>query len=412
MRTVNQVKGTKGIFVANDIIISLLFISISLLLLISSKQLPFSIYVPSMPFLDTVAFFIPIIFSLLLLAINENLKFDFVSLLLFFRILFSFLTIILNKVPFYSGMKSIIIFVTAFSSYTIWRNIAKEIDINKLKHFINYFILLLSIQTISIFSLSYFESSVVLKQFIEVPIGSSNFIAANLLIGIVFLQFNFKKSKFDVSIIFLGLVSLLLTYSFGAIISLFIILFIGFNVNEKEKTLIKQLFNVSMFIGLMFFLYNFFINYSPSQDNFLNNIFRNISMKLNQLQDGNIERLFSGRITLFNNSIDNLKKNPILGSYYGIDYNEQSNVMTHNLFLEALSSFGLLGFFTLFSSLSIVMFRMFNNIKKNNLLITPLFLALLSGIIHGFIEPNFFSLSFEFIWWTIAGFGMGKMQVY
>ena len=108
----------------------------------------------------------------------------------------------------------------------------------------------------------------------------------------------------------------------------------------------KKILILALIIFSLIGLYFFYLNYSYSSDKAFDGINRYISMKVNYLHEGNFERLFSGRLIIFERAIDNFTDNILLGSYYGIEFSDTSDFKTHNLFLEALSSYGILGFLT------------------------------------------------------------------
>jgi len=386
----------------------LLIIATCFLLIISSEKLPFAVFTPGLPYLDTLAFIVPLIICVLLLIRDNEVKLDLIAIMLFFRVIFSLLTFQKNNISYYLASKSFLVFTTSLMSYVIWYSIAKNIETKKFSLFIKVFASILSIQTFGIYFRNYLEFGVVFKNAIEVPIGSSNFVAANLIVCVVYLLYVSNKNRVDTFVIGLSIVSLILTLSFGAIVSLFLILIVRYYMDMKDRSVTRRLFMFSLLITAFIGLCHYYINYSPSSDNIFNDINANISIKVIYLYEGNIERLLSGRLGLYELAIENFINNPLLGSYYGVVFKGIANFKAHNLFLEALSSYGILGFITFIIPLLTALF----NVNRINRRIveseTPFLLALLVGIIHGFVEPNFFTLSFEFIWWSIAGYAIGK----
>ena len=74
------------------------------------------------------------------------------------------------------------------------------------------------------------------------------------------------------------------------------------------------------------------------------------------LDNKNVSNLLSGRDVIWENSIYTFNKNPILGN--GIGYFESKfNTYTHNIFLDILISFGLLGFIILSITLAISFYK-------------------------------------------------------
>jgi O-antigen ligase len=103
---------------------------------------------------------------------------------------------------------------------------------------------------------------------------------------------------------------------------------------------------------------------------------------------------------------------PLIGKFEGLHFRNRENYRAHNLFLEALSSYGILGFILLVLPLCRVLKKIMAYIRRNhdNTILIPSFLALSAGVIHGLVEPNFYSFEYEFIWWSIAGFAISKIN--
>lgn len=394
----------KAIVTRNLFIIATIF-----LLTISNEDLLFSFYFSALPFLDTVAFMIPLAISALLLLTEERIKLDIVALLLTSRIIFAFLTILKANVDIYSAGKSFVIFITALFSYLIMKNHAKNINKNSFNLIISIFFIIISIQTIAVYLNLYKEGYSYFKDFIEIPIGKSNYIATNLLIGAVYLLYTKQKSVLNYFSLTVSLIAILLTLSFGAIIAFVGVAFLNYWRNLRNNNLKKPLFFL-LVICFCIGLYSYYLNYNPSPDKMLNEVNEFIATKINYLHNGNFEKLSSGRIELFKRAVDNFSKNILLGNYYGVKFREDSDFKTHNLFLEGLSSYGILGFITLVVPIFWVLNITRKNIKNNVLLLKPIYLTLLAGVIHGLIEPNFYALSFEFLWWSIAGYGVGVIK--
>ena len=160
IKKVEKDKLKTGIIIRNFMILSII-----LLLVISSSKLPFSLYIPGMPFLDTVAFVGPIIICVLILIANGVLKLDIISILLLARIVFAFLTIISRNVSIYSAIKSMLIFIIAFTAYLIFKHIAKFINNKEFGTFINVYVAIIAVQTIGIYIISYLDGAIFLKEF-------------------------------------------------------------------------------------------------------------------------------------------------------------------------------------------------------------------------------------------------------
>jgi O-antigen ligase len=379
------------------------------LLIISDEKFPLSFSVSTFPAFDTL---IPmIILSVgIIIIYNKTFVLDWIMLILLIRIGFGIVTIIANVDDIYEGLKDVLILMTSFLSYFIFVNKAKDISSRTFLNFISLYIIILATQTIATVILIYFEYSTVVKSLVEVPIGKSNFIATHILICLLILLIKKEKSKLHIISSLLGLIALLVTFSFGAIITLIVGIYLSlmmFKGNKKSiifKTIITL---ISTFLLISF--YNYVSNFTYTNATVFTQFIRNLHFKIEYFQNGQYDRLFSDRFILYQEGWKNFLENPIIGSFYGVEFRGTGNWKIHNLFLEALSSYGLLGFITFTTSILISIIYITKNLKfeENDNLIKACLITLIVGIIHGLVEPNFFSLEYEFIWWSIAGYTVG-----
>lgn len=128
---------------------------------------------------------------------------------------------------------------------------------------------------------------------------------------------------------------IILTFSRGAYIAIFITALLMFILGDKRKWKFKYLMSIfTIFIGIGYVITLLGVNYVD----FIGDRFSNIT------NDGG-----SGRITLWKNAIETFKNNPILGIGLNgtLDYNTINygySVYIHNTMLEVLSEAGLMGF--------------------------------------------------------------------
>lgn len=384
-------------------------ITISILLL-SDKELFFSISLQRYPALDTIISIFLIVFGAIFMH-KRSLKIDYISMLLFARMSFSLVTAMLVSASPYATVKAICVFVAALFGYNVFLNKSKDIRDGEFSTLISIYLLIISIQTIGLYLVNFIKLSVVSKSIIEIPIGKSNLIATHVLICIIFLYSNDFKNIFKSITLVMGLVSLIISFSFGALISLFSVLIIK-NVLFQKHIKMRHIIGIIILVLMLFYMiFVYYPNYNFN-NSILLNIYTNISIKINYFLMGNYERLFSDRFVLYEESWRKFTDSPIFGSFEGLNFRGRDNYRSHNLFLEALSSYGIVGFLTLILPLYGVMNKILKFIKRNrefNIIMTC-FLALVAGIIHGLVEPNFFSLEYEFLWWSIAGFAISRVK--
>ncbi|WP_394172408.1 O-antigen ligase family protein [Guptibacillus hwajinpoensis] len=112
--------------------------------------------------------------------------------------------------------------------------------------------------------------------------------------------------------------------------------------------------------------------------------------------NGTIDSLSSGRNILWENAIDLIKENPIIG--YGVGYYESMfNIYVHNFFLEITLSYGLLGIFTYMLMLFYSCYRIIKNDDKLKLFGILLFCTSFPKLFTShfiFEEPTFWMFIF------------------
>jgi O-antigen ligase len=388
------------------------FICITIsLLLVSDKKIFLAISFQRFPALDTIISVSVIVIGGILLH-RKSWKIDYITVLLFSRLLFALITAISVSATLYSTIKALCVFIAALFGYYVFYNKPLDVKESEFSLLISIYLFTLSLQTIGVYLLNYINMSIVSKSLVEIPIGRSNLIATHLLICIVYLYSSkYKSILMKVSLI-LGFLSLIMTFSFGALISLVSLIAIK-NILINKRANIKQV--MSLLILVIVIIYYIFMYYPRNiyyDNGVFSNINRNIWIKINYFMDGNYERLFSDRFILYQESWSKFIDSPLLGNFDGLQFRGRDNYRAHNLFLEAFSSYGVLGFILLVFPLCRVLKKIMFNIRKRqgNPILLPSFLALSAGVIHGLVEPNFYSLEYEFIWWSIAGFAISSIK--
>lgn len=231
-------------------------------------------------------------------------------------------------------------------------------------------------------------------------IGMSNYAATFILLSFCYFLFYSKKWYMHI-LTFICLIGVLLTQSFGAYVAVVIMIIIRlFKKYKWNEPNIWILFLVICFLGSIFLLI-------CSKTEIGASIVNKITEKMTLLFEGNFEALGSSRLELYKFTFDNFINNWMFGSINNfnpdlpLNYAYQ-NSRAHNFILESLIYYGLFGSFV---NLAICIY-LINFIRKNKLLKTklnPLIYTIIGALIHGFVEPNFFTMHFEIFFWVLVG---------
>ncbi len=365
---------------------------------------------------------LPSLFIILIISINylfntgKNRMFPKkVLFLLFLMNLFGLITILINKLSFNDSLhiifiNSLPIFITTF----VFLINNTRLDFHKFGlTIVSIYSTWLSLQTIFQFVNLFLSKGLIDKGLLVTAVGGSNFIAAHLLITTIFLinysdihlKFSFNKVAAIISII-----SIIMTLSFGAYITfVFVILFALFI--KFNTVVLKIIFSIG-FISIAGFFLLIIVPYLLSNfltvDSFLYNTFFTINIKVNYFLQGDFTRLFSARDDLYILSFEQFLNNPFFGSGEFITFNG-IEFRTHNWILDSLLKHGIFfGFLFILTLISIL--KSINKYSKNNNFLSSIKFSLLSAIVHGLVEPNFFSRSFDIIFWTIVGFALVEIN--
>ncbi|WP_099361191.1 O-antigen ligase family protein [Fredinandcohnia onubensis] len=192
--------------------------------------------------------------------------------------------------------------------------------------------------------------------------GDPNIFVLFMTLYFFYYLYNISTTRNKIGFL-LTTMCIILTFSRGAYIAIFITFLLMFIFGDKRKGKFKNLLVISLiFIGIGYVINLFGVNYMD----FIGSRFSNIS------NDGG-----SGRITLWTNAIETFKNNPIMGIGLNgtLDYNTinyGSSVYIHNTMLEVLSESGLMGFIVfilLWISILIFCIRIFKYNKTTKFLL-------------------------------------------
>lgn len=339
-----------------------------------------------------------------LISFSGNVKVNtFLFMGIVFHIIIVNLSLLINHVNIFESVYRINVsviplFMVVISSY-IAKYMKPEEWINRI---LSTFIIWLSLQTIGSVLGTYITKGVLLKKEIAVSIGNSNFIASVLLIGLVYfiLLPKCKKSKLRISTLFLGLIGLGFTFSFGSIVTFVLIMYLYYFTQNKRVSKVAIVLMIASFLiyGVFLLLLNGLL-LEMFSDTIFNDFIYKSTFKIQQLTVGNYDAAFAGRGIVYSSKLELISNRVMLG--YGSNVESVGQIRSHNWILDSLIYTGILGTAIYLSLVGYVLIK----IRKGKNLVSngnSSYFALLAGIIHGFIEPNFFSKPFDFIWWLIA----------
>lgn len=248
------------------------------------------------------------------------------------------------------------------------------------------------------------------KGTISAGIGMSNYAATFCLFAFTYFLFQ-KRSKITVFIIIISLIGLLSTQSFGAYMALLVIVILRLKTYYNWHRFSSWLY-LGCFILLIIVMA--FIFY---QTDFGKPIIDKITIKTKFFFEGKYEAAFSSRFSLYNFTINNIGRNLLFGNIYNFNpaivqgdllYKWQY-FRTHNFVLESLLLYGVIGSIFNFIILLYIFKVGIKRCKQYPLKRCILF-AIIAVLIHGLVEPNFFTMHFEIMFWAIIGNLLSKNQ--
>lgn len=219
-------------------------------------------------------------------------------------------------------------------------------------------------------------------QYIKIPIGSSNLIAA-YIVPCMFLLISFSKMKgiIKLPIIIVFFISIIGTTSIGAILitaimSIMLLFFSNNRISKKVKIISLLLITLASTI---------YVGYLLGNGNTLDDLTHN-------------------RYSLFIEDIKLWSKNILLG--IGMVY-EGREAGTHNILVDLLVQGGIIGFFAYIIPLSIVFKIIFKNKDKVYLCVK---LYLVASFLHSLIETSYFNYINDMLFWFMSGITLSLIR--
>lgn len=351
---------------------------------------------------------IVVIFCGLLLQFRTKIYFD--SKLMIRQALFVFsslITLLLNGEGILSILSDVFLVIQPLLLCILAITLTKKNNGYKfLTTFISVYSTWVSLQTIFMVGHLLITYGTISKSLLKVSIGGSNYIAAHLIVCFIYLILSRDRStnKYKHFTIAITLIAIILTISFGALVSLLTITLL---IMKKKIIRVKNIV-ILFIIGavLIAILNGILINIADN--NIFSSILLNINKKIQYLLEGNYTRLLAGRNLIYNFAIQVGMEKPIFGHsnflyYFGVE------TRTHNWVIDSFITKGIVGTTFFISIVYYVMKRINTFIKLDHRLIAVKY-TLAIGLIHGLVEPNFFSRSYDFLWWLIAGIAIGEIK--
>lgn len=300
-------------------------------------------------------------------------------------------TFVLNPTSYSLGLilsPIFFIFIIFVYSSTPYINFMKlMINISRISILI---IFLQSLQTFFILINKYHFFSQMYKISFILPIGASNSIAIVLGLFLLFLTTSNDKKLLDYFLITLGLSSLLLINNRSVLILLFIIFLIYF---LKKKRNLKNIF-VAFIIFFLIFVSFSFLNLQT----FISNYFL---ARINESVQGlDLDFFSSGRISLYNQSIERIRYRPLLG--YGSGAINSTLLRPHNWILEILEKSGFIGLI-LYTYVLVLVFYSATKRKRLDAIYSRYILLLSFVLLISLIEPGLLTYKIDFFFGMIIG---------
>ena len=317
------------------------------------------------------------------------IKFDNISINLAFRsiifLLSSFLLIITNAIDTNFQVGILMTYFVCCIAYLFGKYIDKKF-ISAILFGCLIVILLQLIITYIGRGLS-FNNIAELKWWMRIPIGQTNTIGCFVIGMMIYICSSDIKKIFRIIAYIISFVCIIFTGSRSGLIILglyTIYRFIKYLYKNKNKMIMRSLIIVlsGVFLGLIFLLFN-------------NNL----------LDRFNLDSMTSARIQVYAEGLKLFFQYPLTG-VTAFSFHIYDAVKAHNWILESLIESGLIGsvfyFYAIYLAIKII--------KKYNKKYLPFIFFYL---LHGLVEPNLFTVSFDLFFWFLVGtLSIGEEVVY
>jgi len=375
-------------------------------LMVGSTTLASSIMWINIPNIDYKYYLIwAILGVLIIINFPKNLKIDIITLLLILRsVLLCSMTVV--NVDKYPDSWKINLIAHIFLPFVYY--IAKHavMTYEEVKSFLLkvscLFTFILSVQIILLFI-----QSVLIKQLgwnyvkstIEVPLGRSNYLAAFLIIFLIYIDNIMPSSLKKYFIISMGVVGIFCSMSDGAYIVMGAYFLPSFFMKIKKSVFIGKinyrafvaLALVTIVIGYIFMRYWSVV--SEAFQHFLRDTFYVDDMR----------GFLNGRDSVYTNSVNIIKNNWLFGIGLGTLIGHTTR--SHNLILQLLVSGGIVNLI-IFMYIYIKTFVLNFMERKESEFARAVMLVMLFSFINSMFEPTYQSIMYDLIMFTFMGFSL------
>lgn len=375
-----------------ELLIILAYLSLTLFSTYSASRLAFHLS------FSGVAIFAPLfVGGVLLLLKKDEFTMPLLLLLPAARLMFFLFSALISQVGADLILEQVALTLLGMTVFLLFLNYEHAAEL--FRRALTVFAFVVSIQIIAcVIGLgSHFNKDNVLA-----GIGYSNYAATFLLIAVSFLLFR-SVNRVEIVVLVLSIIALFLTMSSGAFIALFVVFCIWYRgkLVRNPKPFIILLVIALILLAVFGIL--------SSQITFLYRLTRPIWSRFQLIFSGNFNGATSSRLTLYRYSLRSIGRHPFFGSiinyndaFAAEEYNAYVFYRTHNLILESLLLYGIVGSLLNVGILAELVRRGRSIIKarpgRRILVLVFIVMAL-----HGFVEPNFFTIMFEMFVWAIFG---------
>lgn len=247
------------------------------------------------------------------------------------------------------------------------------------------------------------------KGAMNIPIGSSNLIAAFLLPIVIFL-ISYKPNKWSYLVVSLSVYALILCRSKN-VFSLLLLLLVFFiakklygyifrdNSARKEQKLIAILVVTIMLGGILTLGFSFLMSLiTDLQFTSYNSTYSNSILNY-------VDELTSGRIAVYHDELIRASNHLFWGNGFGYNLGDSKS---HNWILELLVQKGLVGLFIYLLCIFIVL-KIGLVFYKTDKFVRASINLLLIVYIQGLFEITVFTVGIDFLIWSIAGFMIARV---
>lgn len=359
----------------------------------------------------TLLIAILIIICVFLLSFVKNVKFDFISITLLARMVLYLLPVLYTE-SMYGYWGNYLTVVASFFAYFISSQYSFKENKTLIERISLIFMLSLVIISIQVIYMNFlladkfgFLSINLFKFHLELPLGSSNYIASVILPLLVFVIYAEINNKVRIASSILAVIALIIIQSKNAFIVLFF--FLAFKLivtyfkvlrmtNENRRNVISL--TIFLFIalsGILIFSVYFLLNEWNMGMVVVNGTFLEI-----------INALSSNRLYVFSNEFSRWTNNFMFGN--GLGY-EVGAIRSHNWLLELLVQSGIVGLL-LYISILTNWYSIIKVQRNSSRFFKAVFSSVVIILIQGLAEVSMFTMTIDVLLWFLIGLSVSEVK--